>query len=104
MIFDIQSWSYFLDPSQDYLCYVFHVLLEATGQGHFALPVELLRDEAGKLLLVDEKIVTLALERTLVNRIANALLRAAAPAPMAAGLNDAGNRLFTDEVVIDSMS
>jgi exodeoxyribonuclease V alpha subunit len=42
-----------------------HVLLEATGQGHCALPVELLRDEAGKLLLVDEKIVTQALERTL---------------------------------------
>jgi exodeoxyribonuclease V alpha subunit len=42
-----------------------HVLLEATGQGHCALPVELLRDEAGKLLLVDDKIVTQALERTL---------------------------------------
>src|SRR5208282_6799463 len=42
-----------------------HVLLEATGEGHCALPVELLRDEAGKLLLVDEKIVTQALERTL---------------------------------------
>jgi exodeoxyribonuclease V alpha subunit len=42
-----------------------HVLLEATGQGHCALPVELLRDEAGKLLLVDEEIVTQTLERTL---------------------------------------
>ncbi|MFZ4779793.1 MAG: AAA family ATPase, partial [Terrimicrobiaceae bacterium] len=42
-----------------------HVLLEATGQGHCALPVELLRDEAGKLLLVDEKIVDAALEKTL---------------------------------------
>ena len=41
-----------------------HVLLEATGNGHCALPVELLKDEAGKLLLVDEKIVTEALERT----------------------------------------
>ena len=30
-----------------------HVLLEATGEGHCALPVELLRDEAGKLLLVE---------------------------------------------------
>ena len=40
-----------------------HVLLEATGQGHCALPVELLKEEAGKLLLVDEKIVTQALER-----------------------------------------
>jgi exodeoxyribonuclease V alpha subunit len=44
-----------------------HVLLEATGQGHCALPVELLRDGAGKLLLVDEKIVTQALERTLAS-------------------------------------
>jgi exodeoxyribonuclease V alpha subunit len=42
-----------------------HVLLEATGNGHCALPVELLRDEAGKLLLVDKKIVSAALERTL---------------------------------------
>jgi exodeoxyribonuclease V alpha subunit len=42
-----------------------HVLLEATGNGHCALPVELLRDEAGKLLLVDEKIVNAALEKTL---------------------------------------
>ena len=40
-----------------------HVLLEATGDGHCALPVELLKDEAGKLLLVEEKIVTDALER-----------------------------------------
>ena len=45
-----------------------HVLMEATGQGHCALPMELLRDEAGKLLLVEEKIVTEALERTLANR------------------------------------
>jgi len=44
-----------------------HVLLEATGQGHCALPVELLKDEAAKLLLVDEKIVTQALERTLAS-------------------------------------
>jgi exodeoxyribonuclease V alpha subunit len=44
-----------------------HVLLEATGNGHCALPVELLRDEAGKLLLVDEKIVNAALEKTLAN-------------------------------------
>ena len=42
-----------------------HVLIEATGEGHCALPVELLKDEAGKLLLVDDKIVTEALERTL---------------------------------------
>jgi exodeoxyribonuclease V alpha subunit len=41
-----------------------HVLLEATGNGHCALPVELLRDEAGKLLLVKEEIVNAALEKT----------------------------------------
>jgi exodeoxyribonuclease V alpha subunit len=45
-----------------------HVLLEATGDGHCALPVELMKEEAGKLLLVNEKIVTAALERTLANR------------------------------------
>jgi exodeoxyribonuclease V alpha subunit len=42
-----------------------HVLLEATGDGHCALPLELLKEEAGKLLGVEEKIVTAALERTL---------------------------------------
>jgi len=42
-----------------------HVLLEATGQGHCALPVEMLKDEAGKLLLVKEEIVNAALEKTL---------------------------------------
>ena len=42
-----------------------HVLQEATGKGHCALPVELLKDEAGKLLLVKEEIVNAALERTL---------------------------------------
>jgi len=45
-----------------------HVLIEATGDGHCALPVELLRDDAGKLLLVDDKIVTEALERTLASK------------------------------------
>jgi exodeoxyribonuclease V alpha subunit len=45
-----------------------HVLMEATGEGHCALPVDLLKDEAGKLLLVDDKIVTEALERTLVGK------------------------------------
>ena len=44
-----------------------HVLIEATGDGHCALPVELLKDEAGKLLLVEDKIVTEALERTLAS-------------------------------------
>ena len=42
-----------------------HVLLEATGDGHCALPVGFLKDEAGKLLLVKEEIVNAALERTL---------------------------------------
>jgi exodeoxyribonuclease V alpha subunit len=42
-----------------------HVLLEATHQGHCALPLEYLLDEAGKLLRVDEAIVATALERTL---------------------------------------
>jgi exodeoxyribonuclease V alpha subunit len=42
-----------------------HVLLEATGEGHWGLPAELLKDEAGKLLLVEDKIVTEALERNL---------------------------------------
>jgi exodeoxyribonuclease V alpha subunit len=41
-----------------------HVLLEATGNGHCALPLEFLKDEAGKLLLVDEKVVSAALEKT----------------------------------------
>jgi exodeoxyribonuclease V alpha subunit len=44
-----------------------HVLIEATGEGHCALPVESLKDEAGKLLMVEDKIVTTALERTLAN-------------------------------------
>ncbi len=45
-----------------------HVLQEATGQGHCGLPVEMLKDEAGKLLLVDERIIQTALERTLAER------------------------------------
>lgn len=45
-----------------------HVLLEATGNGHCALPVEFLKDEAGKLLLVDEKVVTAALDKTHADR------------------------------------
>jgi exodeoxyribonuclease V alpha subunit len=42
-----------------------HVLLEATGQGHCALPLAQLLDEAGKLLLVPAGVVETALERTL---------------------------------------
>ncbi len=45
-----------------------HVLIEATGEGHCALPVEQLKDDAGKLLLVKEPIVTEALDRTLASR------------------------------------
>ena len=42
-----------------------HVLLEATHDGHCALPVALLKEEAGKLLLVNESIIEAALQRTL---------------------------------------
>jgi exodeoxyribonuclease V alpha subunit len=42
-----------------------HVLLEATQEGHCALPSEVLKDEAIKLLDVAQQIVTAALERTL---------------------------------------
>jgi len=45
-----------------------HVLLEATHQGHCALPAATLRDEAGKLLLVGEPVVEAALERALAGR------------------------------------
>jgi exodeoxyribonuclease V alpha subunit len=41
-----------------------HVLLEATEQGHCGLPLEFLKGETEKLLLVDEKIVTAALVKT----------------------------------------
>ena len=44
-----------------------HVLLQATSDGHCALPVELLKNEAGKLLMVEAKIVTDALERTVAS-------------------------------------
>jgi exodeoxyribonuclease V alpha subunit len=44
-----------------------HVLLEATGQGHCALPVAFLKEEASKLLLVQEPIIEAALERTLAS-------------------------------------
>lgn len=42
-----------------------HVLLEATGQGHCALPAARLEEEAGKLLLVPQQVLADALERTL---------------------------------------
>ena len=44
-----------------------HVLLEATGNGHCALPIDFLKEEAGKLLLVKEEIVNAALEKTLIS-------------------------------------
>jgi exodeoxyribonuclease V alpha subunit len=42
-----------------------HVLLEATCDGHCALPVALLKEKAGKLLQVNESIIDAALQRTL---------------------------------------
>jgi exodeoxyribonuclease V alpha subunit len=42
-----------------------HVLLEATGEGHCALPLELLKEQTAKLLGVDENLVATALERSL---------------------------------------
>ncbi|MGD0613834.1 MAG: ATP-dependent RecD-like DNA helicase [Verrucomicrobiota bacterium] len=42
-----------------------HVLLEATGQGHCALPIGLPKEETGKLLLVNEQLIDTALQRTL---------------------------------------
>jgi len=45
-----------------------HVLLEATSQGHCALPASLLKDQTGKLLLVGEAVVEAALQRTLAER------------------------------------
>ncbi len=44
-----------------------HVLIEATGNGHCALPMEMLKNEAVKLLLIEDKIVTEALKRTLAS-------------------------------------
>ncbi len=44
-----------------------HVLLEATGEGHCALPLEYLKAEGRKLLLVEEKIIDAALEQTLAS-------------------------------------
>ena len=45
-----------------------HVLLQATNEGHCALPLDLLKEEAVKLLEVEEKIVVAALERTLAGQ------------------------------------
>jgi exodeoxyribonuclease V alpha subunit len=45
-----------------------HVLLEATSDGHCALPLALLKEEARKLLSVDDQIITAALERSLADQ------------------------------------
>jgi exodeoxyribonuclease V alpha subunit len=42
-----------------------HVLAEATGQGHCALPLGFLKDEAEKLLGVGQQVIETALQRTL---------------------------------------
>ena len=46
-----------------------HALLEATGQGHCALPWERLQEETAQLLAVDEGIVNTALERARLDRL-----------------------------------
>ena len=45
-----------------------HILLEATAQGHCALPVAGLKEQTGKLLLVQDSLVEAALARTLAER------------------------------------
>lgn len=44
---------------------VSHVLAEASGVGHCALPLAVLKEEAGKLLLVDDAVIESALARAL---------------------------------------
>ena len=44
------------------------MLLEATSDGHCALPLDLLKEEAGKLLAVEDKIIAAALERSLAGQ------------------------------------
>ncbi len=43
-----------------------HVLFEATNRGHCALPLAFLKEETGKLLAVQDKIIDAALDRTLL--------------------------------------
>jgi exodeoxyribonuclease V alpha subunit len=45
-----------------------HVLLEATNDGHCALPLNLLKENASKLLSVDDTIIAAALERSLAGQ------------------------------------
>src|SRR6185436_968128 len=40
-----------------------HVLAEATGDGHCALPLQVLKEEAGKLLDVNDVLIEQAFER-----------------------------------------
>jgi exodeoxyribonuclease V alpha subunit len=44
-----------------------HILLEATGQGNCALPLEMLLEGAGKLLEIDPQIIKQALDKTLAS-------------------------------------
>jgi len=46
-----------------------HVLLEATNQGHCALPIGVVREETGKLLLVDDRIIDLAVDRAIADTL-----------------------------------
>lgn len=45
-----------------------HILIEATDQGHCALPLDVLRTESAKMLLVADTIVEAALERSIQYR------------------------------------
>jgi exodeoxyribonuclease V alpha subunit len=45
-----------------------HVLAEAAGEGHCALPIQMLKEEAAKLLVVPAPVLDAALERTLKER------------------------------------
>ena len=44
-----------------------HVLLEATNQGHCALPLDVVREETGKLLLVEDKIIDMAVDKAIAD-------------------------------------
>jgi exodeoxyribonuclease V alpha subunit len=45
-----------------------HILQEATGNGHCALPIAFLKEEAGRLLSVAEAVIQAALDRTLLEK------------------------------------
>jgi exodeoxyribonuclease V alpha subunit len=44
-----------------------HVLLQATNQGHCALPLDVVREETGKLLLVEDKIIDMAVDKAIAD-------------------------------------